>query len=199
MPQQLLKEYFELPPINEGKQLSNGKLVFENIILARADTLNQNGRIYPKRILEREFKNYMTAIKERWSVGELDHIDSSVVQLKNVSHVVTEARWDTQDGSVVRGNIEVLNTPNGKLLQNLYNEGIKLGISSRGVGSLISEGSNLVVQDDFKLIALDVVSCPSTSGAWLSVVSEGLNIIDSGGNLNDNEKFLQTLNEFLKK
>jgi len=135
-------------------------------ILQKADTLNQNGRIYPRAVLEREVRNYQKFIIENRAVGELDHPDSSVVNLKNVSHVVREAYMEN-NGAVV-GTIEVLNkTPSGAILAGLVESGIKLGISSRGVGSTRKQGEYYVVQDDFQLICWDMVSEPSTPGAFM--------------------------------
>jgi len=142
-------------------------------ILQKADTLNQNGRIYPQAVLDREVRNYQKFIIENRAVGELDHPDSSVVNLKNVSHVIREAYMD---GPTVIGTIEVLGkTPSGAILQGLVESGIKLGISSRGVGSTRKQGEYYVVQDDFQLICWDMVSEPSTPGAFM--IPEG-KIID---------------------
>tara|TARA_Y100000592_G_C5218323_1_gene198275 strand:- start:13 stop:522 length:510 start_codon:yes stop_codon:yes gene_type:complete len=133
-------------------------------ILQKAETLNQNGRVYPRVILEREIRNYQKFIKENRALGELDHPDSSVVELKNASHVVKEAYME---GNIVYGTVEILNTPSGKILQSLVESGITLGISSRGVGSTKSQGSTQIVQDDFQLICWDFVSEPSTPGAFM--------------------------------
>jgi hypothetical protein len=150
--------------VKEAREKNGGRLVLKGI-LQKADTLNQNGRIYPRVILEREVRNYQKFIRERRSLGEADHPDSSVVELKNVSHLVTEARMD--DDGVVRGSIEILDTPAGKIIQNLIEAGVTLGISSRGVGSTRSEGDRQIVQDDFQLICWDIVSEPSTPAAFL--------------------------------
>lgn len=134
-------------------------------ILQKADTLNQNGRIYPMAVLEREVRNYQKFIIENRAVGELDHPDSSVVNLKNVSHIIREAY--IENGTVL-GTIEVLHkTPSGAILAGLVESGIKLGISSRGVGSTRKQGEYYVVQDDFQLICWDMVSEPSTPGAFM--------------------------------
>lgn len=134
-------------------------------ILQKANTLNQNGRIYPKNILEREVRNYQKFIKERRAYGELDHPDTSVVSLKNASHIVTEARMD---GDVVKGTIEVLTgVPSGKILKGLVEQDVKIGISSRGVGTVVQDGDHLIVQDDYILVCFDVVSEPSTPQAFM--------------------------------
>ena len=137
-------------------------------ILQRKARKNQNVRIYPDEVLIREAEQYAYVfIKERRAMGELDHPDSSVVNLKNVSHNVIEMHWNGND---LLGTVEVLTTPNGNILRELFRNGIKLGISSRGMGSLkkISE-SSAIVGDDFELIAFDFVSNPSTQGAFMSL------------------------------
>ena len=149
--------------INESRRQHGGKLILKGII-QRAETLNQNGRVYPKSILEREVVNYQKLIKENRALGECDHPDSSVVELKNVSHIVREAYMD---GDAVYGSIEILDTPKGKIIQSLIESGVTLGISSRGVGSTRSQGDTQVVQDDFQLICFDMVSEPSTPGAFM--------------------------------
>ncbi len=136
-------------------------------ILQRKGKKNQNGRIYPDEVLIREAQKYtQTFIQDRRAMGELDHPESSVVNLKNVSHNVVEMHWSGDD---LVGTVEVLTTPNGNILRELFRNGIKLGISSRGLGSVkkISE-SAAVVGDDFELIAFDFVSNPSTQGAFMS-------------------------------
>ena len=148
--------------IKESKE-KYGKIMLRGII-QRANTLNQNGRVYPKSILEREIMNYQKLIQENRALGECDHPESSVVELKNVSHIVREARMD---GDNVYGTIEVLDTPSGKIIQSLIESGVTLGISSRGVGSTTPKGSTQVVQDDFQLICFDMVSEPSTPGAYM--------------------------------
>lgn len=139
-------------------------------ILQKADALNQNGRIYPREILEREIENYQKFIAENRALGELDHPESSVVELKNASHVIREAKMDA-DG-VVWGVVEALDTPAGRILKSLVESGIMIGISSRGVGSTVNEGGHTIVQDDFQLICWDIVGEPSTSNAFL--FKEGL-------------------------
>lgn len=150
------------------------KKVMMKGILQKADTLNQNGRVYPKHILEREVKNYQKFIVENRALGECDHPDSSVINLKNVSHIVREAHFD---GNTVVGTVEILDTPSGKILQSLIESGVKLGISSRGVGSTAREGDYYVVLDDFQLICWDFVSEPSTPNAFM--MAEGVNVQDA--------------------
>jgi len=149
--------------LNESRESNEGKIMLKGI-LQKADTLNQNGRVYPRVILEREVRNYQKFIAENRALGECDHPDSSVVELKNASHIIREAYMD--DG-ICFGVVELLDTPSGKILQSLAESGVTLGISSRGVGSTSREGDYDVVQDDFQLICWDFVSEPSTPGAFL--------------------------------
>jgi len=179
MNKQLLVDYipFDVPmyQINESISKNNGKLIVKGV-LQRANSKNQNGRVYPKETLVREAKKYASEqIKERRALGELDHPDSSVVNLNNVSHNVLEMHWNNDDLS---GTVEVLGTPAGNILKELFKAGIKLGISSRGLGSVKEEdtmGEDTVeVQPDFELIAFDFVSNPSTHGAFMSPMNEGV-------------------------
>ena len=147
----------------EEQKRSGGPMMMKGI-LQKSETVNQNGRIYPRPILEREIRNYQKFIKENRALGELDHPDSSVVELKNSSHIIREAYME---GNVVYGTVEILNTPSGQILQSLVESGVTLGISSRGVGSTIPQGEYQIVQDDFQLICWDFVSEPSTPGAFM--------------------------------
>ena len=155
---------FEYDPSLIKEQKAMGKPMMMKGILQKAETLNQNGRVYPKIILEREIRNYQKFIKENRALGELDHPDSSVVELKNSSHIIREAHME---GNIVYGTVEILNTPSGKILQSLVESGVTLGISSRGVGSTKTQGNMQIVQDDFQLICWDFVSEPSTPGAFM--------------------------------
>ena len=180
MSKQLLVDYipFEVTreQINESISNNGGRLVVKGV-LQRAEAKNQNGRIYPRDTLMREAKKYAKIqIRERRALGELDHPDSSVVNLQNASHNVLEMHWEGDD---LVGTVEILGTPSGNILKELFKSGIKLGISSRGLGSVeeLSEGDGMEpvvkVQPDFELIAFDFVSNPSTHGAFLSPTNEG--------------------------
>lgn len=153
---------YDSKSIKEAK-VNGGRLIMKGI-LQKAETLNQNGRIYPRDILEREVRNYQKFIRENRALGECDHPDSSVVELKKVSHIIREAYME---GNVCYGTVEILDTPMGKILQSLVEAGVTLGISSRGVGSTSKSGDSQVVQDDFQLICWDFVSEPSTPGAFM--------------------------------
>ena len=157
----------------EGKvnEDSSGRTMVKGI-LQRASAENQNGRVYPKEILQREIKKYETLIKERRALGELDHPDSSVINLKNVSHNIREIHWEGND---VVGTVEILPTPSGNILKELLRAGILLGISSRGMGSTKPmEGNKLLVGEDFELIGWDFVSNPSTHGAFMTPMNESV-------------------------
>jgi hypothetical protein len=162
--------------INESLN-KNGKLIVKGV-LQRAEAKNHNNRVYPMKTLQREAAKYSdTFIRERRALGELDHPESSVVNLNNVSHNVLDMGWRGND---LIGTVEVLGTPAGNILKELFKSGIRLGISSRGLGSVkeIHEenGEDIVqVQPDFELIAFDFVSNPSTQGAFLSPVNESVN------------------------
>ena len=154
---------------------NNGKLVVRGV-LQRAESKNQNGRVYPKDILVREAKKYTDEfINERRAMGELDHPESSVVNLQNVSHNVRKMHFE---GDNLMGEVEVLGTPSGNILKELFKSGIKLGISSRGMGSVETVNENgkeaQEVQPDFELIAFDFVSNPSTHGAFMYPVNEAV-------------------------
>ena len=184
---QLLVDYlpFEITAnaVNESIAKNDGKLIVTGI-LQRAEAKNQNGRIYPKDTLVREAKKYTdTFIKQHRALGELDHPESSVVNLQNASHNITEMGWS---GDNLIGTVEVLGTPSGNILKELFKAGIKLGISSRGLGSVetvaeseddsgVDEMPAQEVQPDFELIAFDFVSNPSTQGAFMFPMKESVN------------------------
>ena len=164
--------------INESISENNGKLVVKGV-LQRAESKNQNGRVYPREVLLKEVGKYLeNQVTERRALGELDHPESSVVNLNNASHNVIEMHWDGDD---LLGTVEVLSTPAGNILKELFKSGIKLGISSRGLGSVETikedgqgEEDTVEVQPDFELIAFDFVSNPSTQGAFMRPVNEGV-------------------------
>jgi hypothetical protein len=159
--------------INESLEDNNGRLIV-NGVLQRAEAENQNGRVYPRSILEREVEKYKgREIKENRAFGELDHPESSVVELKNTSHIIREVYWKGDD---VMGKVEVLKTPAGNILKELLEAGCTVGISSRGMGSVkeASNGKSVTVEDDFDLICWDFVSNPSTHGAFMRPMNESV-------------------------
>ena len=170
----LLREYYELCEggvcqdllteeektfVKEGGLMLSGKI-------QEGDRKNGNGRIYPTNILSREVDNYKAIVKEKRALGELDHPESSIINLNNVSHMVVDV-W--MDGKSVMGKLKVMDTPSGKILKSLIEGGAQLGISSRGLGSVEEKGGNTIVQDDFQLICFDIVSDPSTPGAYMKI------------------------------
>jgi hypothetical protein len=169
---QLLTEFFELCPGNmckdvlteaDKKLIEAGQIILSGKI-QQADTKNGNGRKYSERILRREIQKYEALVEQNRALGELDHPESSVINLKNVSHLVTKVWWE---GDAVMAKLRVLPTPSGLILKSLVESNIKLGISSRGLGSTHDVGGTTIVDDDFQLICFDMVSEPSTPGAYM--------------------------------
>jgi hypothetical protein len=156
--------------VTEAIVNGNGSIEISGVF-QRANAKNQNGRVYPKQILEREVQKYFELIREHRALGELDHPESTVVNLKNVCSNVVELHWEGDD---LCGTLEILSTPSGNIVKELMKNGIRIGVSSRGVGSVIQLDENTVeVDDDFGLICFDIVSNPSTQGAFLH---EGVNM-----------------------
>ena len=181
MTKQLIREFYELCPdgncvldiLTEGeKKLRNEGSVFLVGVCQKAGTQNGNGRVYPKEVLAREIEHYQNLVRDRRALGELDHPDDSVINLRNASHLITKMWWD---GDSVMGKIEVLDTPSGKILKDLLNSGVKLGISSRGMGSVKESMGQLTVEDDFQLICFDMVADPSTPGAFMNLTESKKN------------------------
>jgi len=155
--------------LTENVNKETGNLMVEGI-LATAEVKNGNGRYYSKELWQREMDKYNELIKERRSMGELDHPESSVINLQNVSHLITEYFWDKDN---VIGKIEILPTPSGNILKELIKNGVTVGVSSRGMGSLEQNGSVMEVQDDFELLCWDFVSTPSNPGSFMRTLNEG--------------------------
>jgi hypothetical protein len=172
----------------ENSSNISGKFVVKSI-LQKANTKNANKRIYSKEVLEREIDKYIVEFVElKKAYGELDHSEEMVVELKNVAINIMDIWWE---GDTVWGDVEVLNTPSGKIVQELLKSGLTVGISSRGQGSVntIDEETS-IVGDNFELLCFDVVSNPSTPGAYFLPKSlhEGVErekIINSYGTINE--------------
>jgi len=186
----VLREFFELCPNGvcedllteqEKRMIKEENALFLSGVVQAADTLNGNGRVYSKAILEREVEKYIQTIREGRAVGELDHPDDSVVNLRNVSHKFTDCWWD---GNSVKGKLQVLNTPAGQTLRALIEGGVKIGISSRGMGSVRESNGQTLVEDDFQLICFDIVQEPSTTGAFLFHEAKNSPIKESKGKIN---------------
>jgi hypothetical protein len=170
----LLREYFELCEggvcqdlLTEAEKVfvKNGGMMLTGV-MQRADAKNGNGRVYPENVLRREVENYKKLVAENRALGELDHPDESVINLKNASHIVTDIWWNGKD---VMGKVKILTTPSGQILKSLVESGVKLGISSRGLGSVKEKAGLTYVEDDFQLICFDFVSEPSTVGAFMNL------------------------------
>jgi hypothetical protein len=157
--------------ISEGKLSDRGNPLVEGI-LATVEVKNGNGRYYKKPLWEREMEKYSQCIKEKRAMGELDHPESSIINLKNVSHNINDIWWDKDH---IMGKIEILPTPAGNILKALIESGITVGVSSRGMGSLKEVNGILEVQDDFELLCWDFVSTPSNPGSYMNLVKESLN------------------------
>jgi len=196
----LLREYYELCEggvcqdlltEEEKRRVREEGAVFLSGCMQMSETKNGNGRVYPHKTLLREVNNYKKLVKERRALGELDHPDCGTVNLANCSHLVTEI-W--MDDKKVMGKIEILNTPPGCVLKELINAGVKLGISSRGMGSVKESNGETLVEDDFQLICFDMVSDPSTPGAFMLQEAKGFSNIFTKA-----DKINRLFNDILQK
>jgi len=193
---QLLREFYELCEggvcqdllteseksfVRDGGMMLTGKL-------QEAEVQNGNGRVYPLPVLQREVKRYKDVVDDRRALGELDHPESSIINLVNVSHMITEV-W--MDGPSVMGKCKVLDTPSGQILRALVDSGVKIGISSRGMGSVSERMGKTIVEDDFQLICFDIVSEPSTPNAFMAL-SEGKLMNEQ---VQKNNKIINLMNE----
>ena len=178
MSKKLLTEFYELCPDGmcpdllterEKKEIANGAMYLTGRIQT-VDKQNGNGRVYPYEVLKREIDNYKKIVADNRACGELDHPDDSVVNLKNVSHMVVDCWWEGKD---VMGKMKILDTPSGQTVKGLINSGVKLGISSRGLGSVRESMGKTIVEQDFQLICFDIVSEPSTPDAFVYPENKG--------------------------
>jgi len=188
------KDKYNSELIRESKNFMDHTKPFEfYAVLQKYNTPNRNGRIYPERILKREADNYKKMIEKGTSLSELNHPESSLIDLDRVSHIITDVWWD---GPILMGKLKLLTSPGfhergvcstkGDLAANYLRQGVTLGISSRGVGSLKKVGEQNEVQDDFELICFDLVSSPSTPGAYLFLNPEDKNNFEE--NLDEEKK-----------
>lgn len=203
--------------LKEAKQMDYRNPFEFYAVLQKYDTPNRNGRSYPKRILEREAENYKQTIAKGLSTSELNHPESSLIDLDRVSHIITEIWWDK---NILMGKLKLLTSPGfhetgvvstkGDIAANLMRQGVTLGISSRGVGSLKKVGEKNEVQDDFELICFDLVSSPSTPGAYLfsnaedrdkyeENLDEERNHKQNNGYVEKSVDLMKKLNDFLGK
>ena len=195
---QLLREFYELCEGGvcqdllteaEKKFVRNGGMMLTGK-LQESDVQNGNGRVYPRPIMEREVKRYAAIVEDNRALGELDHPDSSIINLANVSHMITEV-W--MDGASVMGKAKVLNTPSGQILRALVESGVKIGISSRGMGSVKEQMGKTIVEDDFQLICFDIVSEPSTPNAFMALSENKL----MNEQVIKNNKIINLMNEII--
>jgi len=197
---ELLREFFELCEggvcqdlltESEKQYVRNGGMMLSGK-LQEADVQNGNGRVYPMNIMEREVKKYAQLVEDNRALGELDHPDSSIINLANVSHMVTKV-W--MENKSVMGKIKVLDTPSGQILRALVESGVKTGISSRGMGSVTEHQGKTMVEDDFQLICFDIVSEPSTPNAFMGLSENKLR----NGRVFKNNKIISLLNGILEE
>jgi hypothetical protein len=181
MGKKLLREYYalceggvcqDLLTEEEKRYVADGGMILSGI-MQMTETQNGNGRVYPHKTMVREVKNYQKLVQENRALGELDHPDDSVINLKNASHMITEI-W--MDGQKVMGKMKILETPSGKILKELVNGGVTVGVSSRGMGSVSEQSGQTMVEDDFQLICFDMVSEPSTPGAFMMREAKDLDV-----------------------
>jgi hypothetical protein len=198
-------------------QLDHSKPFIFYATLQKYGVPNRNGRIYPEKILKREAEKYQDIIKRGMSISELNHPESSLVDLDRVSHLITETWWE---GNILMGKIKLLTSPGfhergivtskGDVAANLMRQGVTMGVSSRGVGSLVKKGDQNEVQEDFELICFDLVSSPSTPGAYLYLnaedrpryeekLAEHDNTSVSGGGLEKSVDLMKRLSDYLGK
>ena len=194
----LLREFVSLEYdqklVKESRE--QGRPIMLSGIFQRANCKNENGRIYPKHILEREISNYQKEVEGNRALGTCDHEDSGTINLSNVSHVVRKLYWDGPD--IVRGTLEVLSTPKGKILASLVEAGISLGVSSRAIGEVSKNADGVdVVSEDLILISFDCVQNPSTPGAWMTL-GESKEIKNPFSCLSKSARINRILSEILK-
>lgn len=202
MKKHLLREYYELCDGGicqdflteaEKQQVRDGTM-FLTGVMQRADAKNGNGRVYPRNVLKREVENYKKLVQENRALGELDHPDDSVVNLRNVSHTVVDIWWDGDD---VMGKIKILNTPSGEIAKKLIDGGCPLGISSRAMGSVREAGNVTLVEEDLQLICFDLVADPSTNGAWMKKSKDSLEEVKSFPQYSKADRLNRLLNEIV--
>lgn len=169
-------QIFKPKPFTVTESVKDGKNLIVEGVLATVAVKNGNGRYYSKDLWNREINKYMDLVKDRRACGELDHPESQVVNLKNVSHLITNIWWE---GDNIMGKLEILPTPSGNIVSALFQNNIPVGVSSRGMGSLKQVGEIMEVQDDFELLCWDFVSTPSNPGSFMHTVNVGIKLNES--------------------
>ena len=196
--------------VNEVNKLTQGQQIIEEplvvyAVMQKYGVENKNERVYPEAILRREAENYLKLIKEKRAMGEADHPESSIVAVSRISHNVVDLWWE---GNVLMGKLEIIMSPGfvnqgiisceGDRVANYLRKGLKIGVSSRGVGSLEKENGKNIVQDDFELICWDVVTSPSTPGSWIySEEPSREQQMSESNKKNENKILTDSLNNFL--
>ena len=178
----LITEYTEsnLEYVTENKAGGGKKFAIEGIF-AQAEQQNRNGRVYPKSVMEGAVDKYVTEqVKTNRAVGELNHPEGPVVNLDKVSHLITDLAFEGND---VIGKATILNTPMGKIVEGLLEGGVRLGVSTRGMGSLTQENNQMVVKNDFMLNTIDIVQDPSAHKAFVNGIMEGVDWVWNNGAL----------------
>ena len=197
--------------INEINKPTKGEQIIEDplvvyAVMQKYGVENRNGRVYPEKILKKESENYMKLIEEKRAMGEADHPESSIVAISRISHNVIDLWWE---GNVLMGKLEIIMSPGfvtqgiisceGDQVANLLRKGLKIGVSSRGVGSLKKENGKNIVQDDFELICWDVVTSPSTPGSWIYSEAPSKEQQMSESKKTDKNLLVDGLNNFLSE
>ena len=198
-------------------QLEHSKPFVFYATLQKYGVPNRNGRVYPEKILKREAEKYQEIIKRGMSISELNHPESSLIDLDRVAHLITDMWWE---GNVLMGKVKLLTSPGfhergivtskGDVAANLMRQGVTMGVSSRGVGSLVKQGEQNEVQEDFELICFDLVSSPSTPGAYLYLnkedrptyeekLEENNNIEVLGSGMDKSVDLMKRLSDYLGK
>ena len=191
----LISEYNEAKPLIESKDNGKKDYFIEGVFM-QADIKNRNGRVYPKEIMDKEVKRYIKEfVNEQRAFGELGHPEGPTINLDKVSHMITELN---EDGTNWVGKAKILSTPNGEIVKNLIDDGAKLGVSSRGLGSLEQKSDAQYVKSDFQLAtAGDIVADPSAPDAFVDGIMEGVEWIMDNGILKRQE--MEDMREVLKK
>jgi hypothetical protein len=176
----LIAEYIEndLEVITEAKENGDKTYAIEGVF-AQAEKKNRNGRVYPRAIMESAVSKYVKEqVSQKRAVGELNHPEGPTVNLDKVSHLITDLKFEGND---VVGKASILDTPNGKIVKGLLDGGVKLGVSTRGMGSLENRGGAMYVKDDFILNTVDIVQDPSAPAAFVNGIMEGVEWVWNNG------------------
>ena len=176
----LIAEYVDqdIQVVKEATESGEKNYVIEGIF-AQAESKNRNGRVYPREIMESAVNKFVNdQVLTKRAVGELNHPDGPTVNLDKVSHLITDLQWE---GNNVMGKAQILDTPNGKIVKGLLDGGVRLGVSTRGMGSLENKDGTMYVKDDFILATVDIVQDPSAPEAFVNGIMEGVEWVWNNG------------------